>query len=75
MLTTHDKEEAAELCDRIVIVHLGRVVATGTPAELCASVGLGASLDDAFIAYTGDTGEVEERGLRARSWRSSTASR
>lgn len=64
VLTTHDMEEAAELCDHIVIVHLGRVVAMGSPAQLTAAVGPGASLDDAFIAYTGDTGEVEERGLR-----------
>jgi ABC-2 type transport system ATP-binding protein len=64
VLTTHDMEEAAELSDRIVIIHLGRVVATGSPDELTTSVGPGASLDDAFIAYTGDTGEAEEGGLR-----------
>ena len=34
LLTTHDMDEAAQLCDRIAIVHRGRVHATGTPSEL-----------------------------------------
>lgn len=33
-LTTHYLEEADELCDRVAIVDLGRIVALGTPAEL-----------------------------------------
>ena len=31
LLTTHYLEEAELLCDRIAIIHQGRVVATGTP--------------------------------------------
>lgn len=38
LLTTHDPEEAA-LCDRIVIIDHGRVIAEGTPAQLAARVG------------------------------------
>ncbi|MGC5012657.1 ATP-binding cassette domain-containing protein [Streptosporangium sp. DT93] len=34
LLTTHYLEEANALCDRLVIVDHGRVVAEGTPAEL-----------------------------------------
>ncbi len=34
ILTTHYMEEAATLCDRIVIVDRGRIVAEGTPADL-----------------------------------------
>ena len=34
LLTTHYMEEAARLCDRIVIVHQGKIIAEGTPAEL-----------------------------------------
>lgn len=34
LLTTHYLEEAELLCDRIAIMDRGRVVATGTPAEL-----------------------------------------
>jgi len=63
MLTTHDMEEATELCDEIAIVHKGRVAALGAPRAIAASAGKNATLDDAFIAYTGDAGETEG-GLR-----------
>jgi ABC-2 type transport system ATP-binding protein len=38
VLTTHYLEEADQLCDRVVIVDEGRIVAGGTPAELKAKV-------------------------------------
>jgi lipooligosaccharide transport system ATP-binding protein len=34
LLTTHYLEEAARLCDRLVIMDAGRIVAQGSPAEL-----------------------------------------
>jgi lipooligosaccharide transport system ATP-binding protein len=34
LLSTHNMEEAAHLCDRIVIMHLGRILAQGPPADL-----------------------------------------
>jgi lipooligosaccharide transport system ATP-binding protein len=37
LLSTHNMEEAAHLCDRIVIMHLGRILAQGAPADLVAS--------------------------------------
>jgi len=33
-ITTHYMEEAAHLCDRIVIMHQGKIIAEGTPPEL-----------------------------------------
>jgi ABC-2 type transport system ATP-binding protein len=39
VLTTHYMEEAERLCDQVVIVDHGKVVAMGTPAELVASFG------------------------------------
>ena len=36
LLTTHYIEEAQALCDRIAILHRGRIVAAGTPDELIA---------------------------------------
>jgi ABC-2 type transport system ATP-binding protein len=36
LLTTHYLEEAEQLCDRIAIIHHGRIVAIGTPQELMA---------------------------------------
>jgi ABC-2 type transport system ATP-binding protein len=54
ILTTHQMEEADALCDRIAIMHMGNLVALGTPPELKAGIGSGeASLDDVFIHYTG----------------------
>ncbi|KKL85762.1 hypothetical protein LCGC14_1951510, partial [marine sediment metagenome] len=34
LLTTHYMDEAAHLCDRIVILHRGHIMAEGTPAQL-----------------------------------------
>jgi ABC-2 type transport system ATP-binding protein len=39
VLTTHYMEEAARLCDRIIIVDRGKIVADGTVAQLIASTG------------------------------------
>jgi lipooligosaccharide transport system ATP-binding protein len=36
LLTTHYMEEAFQICDRILIMHQGREVMTGSPAELLA---------------------------------------
>jgi len=63
LLTTHYMEEADELCDRVAIMHLGKIAAVGTPAELKASVGEDATLDDVFVHYSGY--EVDSGG----NWR------
>jgi ABC-2 type transport system ATP-binding protein len=39
VLTTHYLDEAAKLCDRIAVMHGGRIVAAGTPNELRAQLG------------------------------------
>jgi ABC-2 type transport system ATP-binding protein len=39
VLVTHDVEEAERLCDRIVVMDLGRVVADGTPAAIVEELG------------------------------------
>ncbi|MFC1951086.1 ATP-binding cassette domain-containing protein [Chloroflexota bacterium] len=38
-LTTHYLEEADQLCNRVAIIDLGKIIATGTPAELKSSIG------------------------------------
>ena len=48
-LSTHFMNEA-ERCDRISLMHAGRVLAVGTPQELVAAHG-GTSLEDTFIDY------------------------
>jgi ribosome-dependent ATPase len=48
-VSTHFMNEA-ERCDRVAMMHAGRVLATGTPAELVADRAT-ATLEEAFIAY------------------------
>jgi sodium transport system ATP-binding protein len=55
LFSSHVMQEVAALCDRIVILGEGRVVAAGTAAELIAWSGA-ASLEDAFVTLLG-TGE------------------
>jgi ABC-2 type transport system ATP-binding protein len=38
LLTTHILEEAGR-CDRLILLHQGRIVAAGSPGELCARIG------------------------------------
>jgi ABC-2 type transport system ATP-binding protein len=60
LLTTHYMEEADTLCNRLAIMHMGKVAAIGSPSELKASVGKGVTLDDVFAYYSG--AEVDSVG-------------
>ena len=56
LLSTHDLEEAERLCDRVIILDRGRILAEDTPAALRAAHGLsgdGSSLEDVFLRLTG----------------------
>jgi len=59
-VTTHYMDEADKLCTRMAIMHLGKIAAVGSPSELKSSVGEGATLDDAFVYYSG--AEVDSAG-------------
>jgi ABC-2 type transport system ATP-binding protein len=50
-LTTHTLSVAEAVCDRIAIINRGRIVASGTTAELKKD----AALEDAFLALTYDS--------------------
>ena len=52
LFSSHVMQEVAALCDRIVIIGKGRVVAEGTAAELVARSGA-SSLEDAFVGLLG----------------------
>ncbi|MDP9399418.1 MAG: ABC transporter ATP-binding protein [Actinomycetota bacterium] len=52
VLTTHYMQEAARLCDRLVIMDAGRVVAEGAPDELTERFGED-DLEGVFLAATG----------------------
>jgi len=52
LLTTHYMEEAARLCDRLVVMDRGVIVADGTPEELTERYGQ-PDLEGVFLAITG----------------------
>jgi len=49
LLSTHDMDEAEQLCDRIAVIARGRIVAVGTPHELMA----GSSLEEVILRLVG----------------------
>jgi ABC-2 type transport system ATP-binding protein len=51
-LSTHQLSVAEEMADRIGIIHQGRLVAVGTPAELRRQSGADEPLEKAFLALT-----------------------
>jgi ABC-2 type transport system ATP-binding protein len=60
VLTTHDMEEADRLCDRIAILHKGKIVAMDTPVQLKTTIspnGHPITMEDVFMHYTGKTAE------------------
>ena len=59
IFSSHIMQEVAALCDRIVIIANGRVMAEGTPEELRAKAGID-NLEDAFVRLIGS-----EEGLHA----------
>lgn len=58
IICSHDMDEAENLCDRIAIMHDGRIIATGTVDQLKHLVAerygvVDPSMEDVFIALTG----------------------
>src|SRR5579883_3195493 len=56
VFSSHVLEEVHALCDRVVVLAEGRVVAEGTPDELCRRAGA-QTLEAAYVTFTG-TAEV-----------------
>ena len=57
LFSTHIMQEVAALCDRVVIIARGRVVASGTPDELRAQAGE-SQLEEAFMRLSGADAEA-----------------
>ncbi len=57
LLSTHDMAEAERLCDRLAVIHRGRVRALGTVAEVLAAAGGAADLEAAFFRLVGEEAE------------------
>jgi len=60
-LTTHYMEEAERVAQRVAIIDHGKIIAQGTPEELKRQTQTD-SLEDAFLALTGNTIREEESG-------------
>ena len=73
-LTTHYMDEADRVASRIAVIDHGKIVATGSSAELKARTGK-ESLEDAFLALTGtairdeSVGAADRMRQMARMWR------
>jgi len=52
LLTTHYMKEADALCDRVALMHHGKLRAVGTPTKLKSTVSSCATLEDVFRHYT-----------------------
>jgi ABC-2 type transport system ATP-binding protein len=74
LLTTHYMDEADALCDRVALMHRSRLRAIGPPADLKASLGDEATLEDVFRHHTGDGLEADGDMRQVRTARR-TASR
>jgi ABC-2 type transport system ATP-binding protein len=65
VLVTHDVEEAERLCDRVVVLHRGRMVAEGTPRSIVEGIA-----GSAVVRFT--DAQLDVRELRrvpgAASW-------
>jgi linearmycin/streptolysin S transport system ATP-binding protein len=61
LYTTHYMDEAQELSDRVGILHLGRIIALGTPDELTRTIDVGSlarqqrNLETVFLHLTGQS--------------------
>ena len=58
MYSTHYMEEAEHICDRVVLVNKGKVIAIGTPKEIKKQTKTD-SIRDAFFALIGGSDELE----------------
>jgi len=61
-LTTHNMEEATNLCDRVVLLHKGEIIEQGAPQEICQrhnSVKTVMDLESVFVKLTGGGLDIE----------------
>jgi ABC-2 type transport system ATP-binding protein len=67
LLTTHYMQEADALCDRVALMHHGKLQAVGSPTELKRKVSPDATLEDVFRHYAGSDldEDTSQDGFRA----------
>jgi sodium transport system ATP-binding protein len=59
LFSSHVMHEVAAVCDRIIVIAAGRVVASGNTGEIVRNTGK-ATLEDAFVELTGSREELIE---------------
>jgi sodium transport system ATP-binding protein len=59
VFSTHYLAEAELLCDRIGLIHRGRLLAEGTPPALRATAGDAPSLEEAFLRLVGASAQAQ----------------
>jgi ABC-2 type transport system ATP-binding protein len=74
LITSHVMDEVEALADHIGILHRGRLETVGTAAELKASAGPGATLDDVFAKVVSGDSEAGDETQDARRARRSAIS-
>ena len=69
--STHQLDEAARICDGMIVMHNGRIVANGRPEEMLEPEDEG-DLEMAFVRWTNErarpTGATEEEGRVSQWW-------
>jgi len=63
LLTTHYMQEADALCDRVALMHHGKLQTVGTPTDLKNALGPSATLEDVFRHHAGSdlSGDDDDR--------------
>ena len=64
LFTTHYMEEADQVCDRLALMHAGKIRALGNPQDLKAQLGV-ASLDDVFKHFAGVDASINQEDFRS----------
>jgi sodium transport system ATP-binding protein len=66
LFSSHVMQEVSALCDAIVVIARGRIVASGTPDDLRRQTGR-ENLEDAFVALSGLEADLSAEARRARA--------
>lgn len=60
LMSTHTLDVVEEVCDRVLVMGRGKLLADGTVKELVSPLGAHATLEDLFLKLTGSSEEVLE---------------
>lgn len=60
-MSTHTLQVAEDICDHIVIINQGKIIASGSVAELKAEAGALTHFEETFLRLTGQEGEQDVR--------------